>query len=74
MTKPRPQCAGKPAKEDLTVSGRDHSALALDMMKRLEAEKKKEMKTVFMDGGRTMIAATKDRLNEIVDKYYKRKF
>lgn len=65
----------KVVREDLVHSSdRDKALAALSMMKELEKEKRCKMTTIFKDDGKTLISATKDRLNEILTNYDKRRF
>lgn len=73
MTRPRPEFAPKYPKPDLSLSAKDQALAALEMAKALEREKKDQMKTIFLDDGKTMIRATKDKLDEIVENYKTRK-
>lgn len=65
----------KAIKEDLVKlnPNRERTLDALAMMKELEKKKKRKMKTILMDGGNTLISATKGRLEEIIESYNKRK-
>lgn len=64
----------KPTKTDLIKSDRDRALKGLEMMKELEKSKKRKMKTIIMDDGKTLISATKERMKEIVENYDKRRF
>lgn len=64
----------KPTKTDLIKSDRDRALMGLEMMKELEKSKKRKMKTIIMDDGKTLISATKERMEEIVENYNKRRF
>lgn len=64
----------KPTKADLLKSDRDRALKGLEMMKELEKSKKRKMKTIIMDDGKTLISATKERMKEIVENYDKRRF
>lgn len=73
MTRPRPELAPKYPKPNLSLSARDQALVALEMAKAIEREKKDQMKTIFLDDGKTLIRATKDKLDEIVENYKSRK-
>lgn len=73
MTRPRQEFAPKYPKPDLSLSSREQALAALEMAKALEREKKDQMKTIFLEDGKTLIRATKDKLDEIVENYKSRK-
>lgn len=66
----------KVIREDLVKlnPNRERALEGLAMMKKLEKEKGRKMKTILMDDGKTLISATKDRLAEIIASYNNRKF
>lgn len=64
----------KPQKKDLIKSDRDRALKGLEMMKELEKSKRRKMKTIIMDDGKTLISATKERMKEIMENYDKRRF